>query len=797
MSKYSLFYISVFSFFISSLFLTAQNAVVKGFVKHLEDNQPFVNVHLDPLHLNTVTNKDGYFEFKHLEAGNYRIEVVGLGFVPFDQEFSIAADSIFEIIINLEENKLNLTEFVVTGSNHKVKTNDSPVLVHAIGAETLESVNALSLADGLNYTSGLRLETNCQNCGFTQVRMNGLDGSYSQILINSRPSFSSLMGVYGLEMLPVNMIEKIEVVRGGGSVLFGGNAIGGTINIITKEPILNSFEVGLNYGFIHFQKPDRVVHFNGTVVSNDLKKGISMYGMNRDRDFWDANGDGFSEITRLKNTTFGADAFWKIKERSKLKLGFMFTNEFRRGGNKFELQPHESDVTEQLQHNIVGTQLSYDWISKNFKHEFSAFTAFNYIQRESYYGAGGKVLSAGDTLNEDYLLALNAYGKSNDMTVLGGLQYRGNWHKKIKFLSGLDFKMNSVKDRMAGYQRSIQQDVITSGAFAEVVYQPLPRLSFVAGARFDVLVINGNYTFIANQYKDNKVLPVVVPRVVVMYEIVKDLKWRTSFAQGYKGPQAFDEDLHVETVGGAAMFTKLDSNLRSEKSNSVNISLQYLFVQNKFQMNITIDGFYTHIHNPFITSNPKLLENGVAVKTKRNGDGAYVAGANLEYNMWYSSWFNLQLGATFQIAKYNKDEVVWEPDSLTNMNQDSVITTRNMLRTPNWYGYFTFTFVPFKGFSVAYSGTLTGEMTVPHIINHETEYTVLKKTPVFFDNSIKLNYRLAMKKQVNIDFFIGMSNIFNSYQRDFDTGMYRDANYIYGPNKPRTIFAGFKIGWNN
>ena len=87
------------------------------------------------------------------------------------------------------------------------------------------------------------MENNCQNCGFPQVRINGLEGPYSQLLINSRPVMSALSGVYGLEQIPVSMIERVEVVRGGGSALFGANAVGGTINIITKDPINNSFQV--------------------------------------------------------------------------------------------------------------------------------------------------------------------------------------------------------------------------------------------------------------------------------------------------------------------------------------------------------------------------------------------------------------------------------------------------------------------------------------------------------------------------------------------------------------------------
>ena len=112
--------------------------------------------------------------------------------------------------------------------------------------KTLEVTNSCDLSQGLRFQPGLRVENNCQNCGFTQVRINGLEGPYSQILINSRPTVGALAAVYGLEQIPANMIERVEVMRGGGSALFGSSAIGGVVNIITREPIRNSGEVSHN-----------------------------------------------------------------------------------------------------------------------------------------------------------------------------------------------------------------------------------------------------------------------------------------------------------------------------------------------------------------------------------------------------------------------------------------------------------------------------------------------------------------------------------------------------------------------
>ena len=105
----------------------------------------------------------------------------------------------------------------MTGTKTFKRQTKSAVIVNVIDSKTLDNVQACNLSEGLRFQSGLRVETDCQTCNYTQLRMNGLAGGYSQILINGRPIFSPLTGLYGLEQIPVNMIDNIEIIRGGGS----------------------------------------------------------------------------------------------------------------------------------------------------------------------------------------------------------------------------------------------------------------------------------------------------------------------------------------------------------------------------------------------------------------------------------------------------------------------------------------------------------------------------------------------------------------------------------------------------
>lgn len=357
-------------------------------------------------------------------------------------------------------------------------------------------------------------------------------------------------------------------------------------------------------------------------------------------------------------------------------------------------------------------------------------------------------------------------------------------------LSGSEYQMNDVEDRMPGYNRVIDQQVGTLGIYSQLEIKPTEKMTFLVGARYDNVNIKGTYDLDVESFEDKKNISVFVPRITAMYSITDYLKARASFSQGYRAPQAFDEDLHIETVGGAAMFTRLDTNLKTERSNSFNASLNYTKPIGSVQTNIVLEGFHTKLNDAFITSNPTELPSGIAVATKRNGSGASVTGINLESSFAVSKKINFQLGATLQSARYAENEVIWESE-----DGEEIITTKNMLRTPELYGYYTFNYNPTKEFTLSLSGVYTGKMNVSHLIDPDTERTVIKKAKDFVENNIKIAYDFDIKDNC-IQIYTGVQNMFNAYQKDFDRGPLRDANYIYGPTRPQTFFIGMKYNLN-
>ena len=203
---------------------------------------PFVNISIKGTTIGTSTNGNGHYFLEHLPVGKHIVIVSFVGYKTIEQEVFLKANNSVEINFMLEENSIMTKDVVVSANRHEVDRKEAATVVNVLTPRTFINTNSVNLAEGLNYQPGLRVENTCQNCGVNAVRINGLEGKYSQILIDSRPIFSSLAGVYGLEQIPVSMIDRVEVIRGGGSAIFGSSAIGGVVNIITREPIRNSLE---------------------------------------------------------------------------------------------------------------------------------------------------------------------------------------------------------------------------------------------------------------------------------------------------------------------------------------------------------------------------------------------------------------------------------------------------------------------------------------------------------------------------------------------------------------------------
>jgi len=765
---------------------TKTDANIIGHVVCCGNYIPFASIALKGTTIGTVTDETGHYQLINVPLGEITVIASMVGYKTREKTIIAEANKTMEIKFELEEDIHNLEEVVISGNRSEQKRVEAPVIINTLSPKLFNTTQSVTLGEGLNFSPGLRLENNCQNCGFTQVRMNGMEGPYSQILINSRPIFSGLAGVYGLELIPANMIEKVEVVRGGGSALFGSNAIAGTINIILKDPVTNSYEVGANYALSGLGLngsggaiPDYSANFNTSMVSDDRKTGISLYGFTRQRDMFDANSDGFSEIAPMNNLTVGTRIFHSLGYRSKLAVDFFTIKEQRDGGNKQDLPLHERDVAEAVKHDLKTGAVTFEQFFRQYD-LLSFYASGQFLNRDSYYGANQ---------------SLSDYGNSKDKTYNIGAQYKailGN----SSLIAGIENTGGFLTDKKLGYpdyenavivNDSIvevphtenttvaDQSSIISGVFAQCDVK-LDKVKIAVGGRFDHYEVK-DLAKVGSEPKSGNVFS---PRISFMYEIFKELQARASYSQGFRAPQIFDEDLHIETSGSRQVINVNDPDLKQENSHSFMASLDFNGLIGKVYTGFLVESFYTRLKDPFVNEIGIPDDEGIVIYTRKNAkDGATVKGINMELKLKPSKTFSLTSGFTIQSSKY---DAVQEFDE------------KLIFRTPNQYGYFAIDWDFARNTCLSATGNYTGSMLVPYFgTETDPEIGELRESEDFFDLGLKLRNTINLNG-ASLQCFWGIKNIFNAWQSDFDEGIDRDPSYIYGPVLPRTLYFGVKIG---
>ncbi len=740
------------------------------------DHIPFATISVKGTNIATIADLTGHYSLIGAPVGEQTIVFSAVGYKSAEYTVTLVDGEEITLMAEMEPDMIGLEQVVVSADRSEKSRKDAPTIISSISPKLMERSQSVTLSEGLNFTPGVRLENNCQNCGFTQVRMNGLEGPYSQILINSRPVFSGLAGVYGLELIPSNMIDRIEVVRGGGSALFGGNAIAGTINLITKEPVTDSYTVNSSISAIGEDgTTDYNLNINGSVVSSDYRSGLSIYGFKRKRDAYDANDDGFSEMSKINNSTFGASFFQNVGARSKITLDYFYIDESRRGGNDFEKPNHEADISEAIDHEINSMSLSFDKLY-NDHDKFSIYGAFQSVDRDTYYGA-----------EQD----LSAYGKTKDFSYNIGTQLHKDVEKFLflpsELVVGAEMTSSALEDKKLGY---LDLETLEHKENTQVADQAVSTYGFFAQNewvadkfRLSIGFRTEHYNIEDKQGESDKIDGnVFSPRASFLFDITDELQFRASYAKGYRAPQIFDEDLHIETSGARKVIHENDPDLTQETSQSYTGSLDFTKALGNWQIQLLAEGFYTSLDNPFVNEYGEPDEDGTVTYTRINAEeGAIVQGINFEFNASKGSDFIWQSGYTLQSSKYESEQEFGE---------------KKFFRTPDSYGYFTLTYSPGTLFNFSLNGNYTGKMLVPYFGNTivDPEAGQLNESDPFFDLGAKLSHNFKLDDELSLQLYGGIKNIFNSYQDDFDSGVDRDPGYVYGPLAPRTFYIGLKFG---
>ena len=736
--------------------------ILKGKITSNKKVVPFANIVFKEIDLGISADEKGAFYVSNLSKGTYNIVVSALG-METKQILVDINEKVNIIDIQLTSLVYNLDQVVITGTKTSKRKTKSAVIVNVIDSQELKNLQACNLAEGLNFKSAIRLETDCQTCNYTQLRMNGLSGNYSQILINGKSIFSPLLGLYGMEQIPTNMIERIEVVRGGGSSLYGSSAVGGVVNVITKLPSNNHYNFGYILNRINGTSNDKLLSGNAAILNSNENSGAAFFINNRERMWYDHNNDNFSELPKLKDNTFGANLFLIPYKNHKLELNLGSLYEYRYGGEMVDKVPHLAMQAEERIHNVLLGNFDYSF---NFNKNLGSFTLYLAAQktnREHYTGIRPDIGS-----EEDEVHLLNPpYGSTLNITKQFGFQLNYKLNKFLganTFTIGYEHVSDDILDEISAYNYLIDRNILNSGSFIQSDWIFSENLSLLSGLRLD------NHSLVKGI--------IINPRFSFLYNIRQGLQFRSSYSTGFRAPQAFDTDLHMAFSGGGISRVILDDNLKEENSKSISSSINFDKVF-KHYYGLTLEGFYTYLDDAFYLDNIGEDQFG-EIYLKKNGEGAKVKGFLIDLRANIYQKLQIESGMTFQESIYNK------PISYST----SLASTRQFLRSPNQYGYAIISYFPYNNLFCSVNYLYTGSMKVLHLAGSPNQdIDEIYTSPSFNTIGFKVTYTQKIDKVgVKLEYSLGVKNLTNSYQNNFDSFKNRDSNFIYGPSSPRMLF---------
>jgi len=688
---------------------------------------------------------------------------------------------------------VELSDLVVTGTRTMHRIDEAPVRTELLTARELDLAGARCLADSVELLPGVRVENNCQNCGTSDILLLGLEGKYTSVLFDGVPLLSGLAAVYGLDQIPSAFVDRIEVVKGGGSAVYGSGAVGGVVNIIGRVPARS--------GALFELRHDRVAGEPATQataildhVTPDRARTLSVYGQVASVTPVDLNDDGFSDLTKRELSVVGA----RLTQESgpgRLRLDYSHTDEFRRGGNRFDQPDPLADISERI--DTVRDAASLFWgatVSPDVDYVVTAGAA--HVDRETFYGglfghAPGEPLTpesspgAGDNdqpfIDRGYAthgqVAQDQFGYTTNWLV--NLEAQVNVRRADHLVSaGLQYYREHIDDLVpvspfvSGYPAA--PDVATGDSLAVFVqddWHVSEAWELVLGLRAD-----------RHSELDRVVLS---PRVAAKWVASDALTWRASLGTGFRAPQPFDEDLHIELIAGERAKTVQSDDLREERSVSALLGATWNPEFSGGRLSIEAAGFFTRLDGTF--TNSAIFEDpetGERMRTRDNGPDAAVGGFECNIGTLPAPDLRLDLGWVVQWARY-ASPVVLVDDGTT------VVTERDFLETPRHYAVAQATYSregwPVLAVNATYTGAMKAINLRTGVLNGHTDSFVV------WNATVSRSWQPPGWPQVTLG--LGVKNLLDARQDDLESGVDRDPYYLYGPRTPRTFFASARFGW--
>jgi outer membrane receptor for ferrienterochelin and colicins len=735
-------------FYFSSL---AQTGSIKGTVKGNGTPVEFAVVGLLNTAIATSTNANGVFELKNIPYGKYQLQISLIGFQTLKKTINIVSDEVItidEVLIPLDN---NLNEVVVTGTMQEISRSESAIPIEILTPKLFQKNPTPNLFESMQMVNGVQPQMNCNVCNTGDIHINGMEGPYTMITIDGMPIVSALSTVYGLSGIPNSLVNRIEVVKGPASTLYGSEAVGGLINVITKNP-LNAPKISVDA----FATTDQEYNLD-IGLKKQLNKIHSLLGINyfNFQNRMDKNNDNFTDITlQHRISVFNK---WSVerKENRLATVAARFVYEDRWGGEK-------------------------QW-NKNFRGTDSVYG-------ESIYTTRYEIIGAYQLPLKEKIMLQYSFNNHNQNSYYGKIPFMANqtiafaqlyWNKnvndKINLLVGAPFRYTLYDDNTVGTKTIVDsstfinkpQQTYLPGIFVQAEYK-LKKLTTLAGLRYDYNTYHGN---------------IFSPRISFKYNVNANNIFRLSSGNGYRVVNLFTED-HAALTGARDVVVK--NNLKPEKSWNVNLNYVKNWIYKKVYITTDASLFYTYFSNKIIAdyttdANKIIFDNlnGYAVSQ----------GASLNIDMAFTNSLKLIAGATYMDVYSMQNDSANNPVRVPQMH------------APKFSANFTVSYTFAKpNISIDYTGIIKSPMYLPVVPNDFRP----EQSPWF----TLQNIQVTKKFKTGLEIYGGVKNIFdftpgNPILRPFDpfdkhitennpNAYTFDPSYNYAPVQGRRFFIGVR-----
>jgi outer membrane receptor for ferrienterochelin and colicins len=727
----------------------AQSGGISGYVKN--EGQPVsgATIHIVGLNQGTVTNEDGKYIIKNISPGNYEIHISHGGFQNVSKKRTIGNDFV-EMNVFLQTKTSELDEIVVTGTMKEIRRSNSAVPIEIITPKLFQKNPTPSLFEAVGMVNGVKPQLNCNVCNTGDIHINGMEGPYTMILIDGMPIVSGLSTVYGLSGIPNSMVERIEIVKGPASSLYGSEAMGGIINVITKNPKTAPLFAADIFGTMWQElSVDASAKFK-------WKKATSLLGVNyfNYQNPIDHNKDNFTDVTLQNRISIFNKWNFERKHQRTAGIAARYVYEDRWGGEMNYTNKHRG--TDEVYGESILTNRFEIFGLYQLPTREKILTQFSYNAhiQDSYYGTT-------PYMAEQQVGFIQTY-----------------WDKKISskhdILVGASARYTVYDDNTPATSSSDghknqPSNTFLPGFFVQDEFSINSKNTLLAGYRYDYDKHHGN---------------VHSPRIAYKYNPAKNHTLRLSFGTGFRIVNLFTED-HAALSGAREVVIK--NELKPERSFNGNLNYVLKIPADHFFASVDITGFYSYFTNnilpDFDTDPEKIIYDNL------NGH-AVSKGVSLNTDFIFHFPLKVLAGVTWMDV-YQKEE-----------NGRGKLEKTVQVHAPEWSGTFVGTYHFPKNYTVDLSGNWDGPMRLPVLPNdYRPEYS-----PWF---SI-INLQGTKKLMNGIEIYGGIKNLFNFIPNDpimrpFDPfnkvaddpvnnpyGYSFDPNYNYASMQGIRGFLGFR-----